>query len=207
MLIPARVKKIIKDDILVWKYNMFDIEMNINEIWIDLKLNLAKYDISDSADAFNIELFWWCAEFCEWKTILMNWIDVDSKTLALIVSNLFIDALVKSSEKWAPFKVDVSLPKDKKKAFEDELKEYQKWKKQLAKDKENIIEINAKTIMESLDRIEKKIQPWVIVSWETITNNKEIYNPNVKSAIIDVDPNWNLQSNTWLKRASLNISR
>ena len=208
MLIPARVNKIIKDDILVWKYNMFDINMNIDEIWVDLKMSLGKYDISDSADAFNIELFWWCADFCEWKTIVMNGIDVDSKTLALIVSNLFIDALVKSSEKWAPFKVDVSLPKDKKKAFEDEVKELNKWKKQFNKEKNNIIEINWDTIMDMLKKIEGKI--WnVTVSWPVTENVVASNFWQVKTntpSTEDIDPNGHLKSSNWLKRTTLNIA-
>jgi len=76
-----------------------------------------------------------------------------------------------------PLKLDISIPSSKKKALEKENKEYLAMQKKLVH-KEKTVEINEKTIMDALNRIESKLSvdqiPRQIKTEKESTLNKQV---------------------------------
>lgn len=161
-----------------------EIDVNIDEINLWLKFQLAKENIEDSMDIFNWELVWICEEYMKWTTVSLTSdnkvVDLTPRKFAHIVAKLAFQAFEKWSDWKSPFKVEVNMPKTALSKFKSEnkaeLKELERLEKMVKKP------ITLKDVMDAIDKLPNKI--WVINNKNIEESIEQKKQPKIKKNIV-----------------------
>lgn len=152
-----------KEDKLLWAYNMFEIPVNVDEVWLKMTVQLNKETIDDSADLWYSELTGVADEYIKKMkpSIFLNWemVELNTEAFVALINDCATEAMRRGSE-WDKdlFKVRVERPNDKLNAFKrenkDALKEYERLEKRMKVQPEQTDKTEAmfQEILNRLDR-------------------------------------------------------
>lgn len=160
MIVFAKAKKEEIQDEVIGKYNLLEIPVEIEELWLSMNLSLCKKTMKSSLNTWNTELIRKCWEYLSNKQISVstNWWDIvelNKYALSVIVSDLALS----SFDCWSDvFLVDVVTPKDQlnkfKKDNKDIVSEMKELKKVKAKPKTR--EVTLEDVMNTLNEIKQQ---------------------------------------------------
>ena len=195
------------------KYNLIDIPIDIQDLWMKINLSLAKEDIEDPLNTRNNALIEKCIEYLSNKKMFIRaWdqeFELDRWALSYLISDIALSAFDCWKNVW---KVDIDMPKEYLWQFKkdnkevlDKIKDIERLKR--VKQEKTISEVSNKDILDKLNSIEnrlsntvtiwqtREISAWSI--WPVTLPNIDI---NAKDESMNSEFKWK-----WVTRSSLDI--
>ncbi len=193
------------------KYNLIDIPIDIQDLWMKINLSLAKEDIEDPLNTRNNALIEKCIEYLSNKKMFIRaWdkeFELDRWALSYLISDIALSAFDCWKNVW---KVDIDMPKEylwqfkkENKEVLDKIKDIERLKK--VKQEKTISEVTNKDILDKLDTIEQRLSrtvtvvntAWLWSVWQVPLPDSEI---NAKDESMNSEFKWK-----WVTRSSLDI--